>query len=341
MRRYQQSPPRVFFRGNELMRLLTMVGMLGVLLLLIVRSADPHTWSWLVNDNGVVNQYETTTSAGDTNNNENKSGSSETNVSSQADISNAKLPITNEVADEDPEEADAAKEQFQAVLDGTEKLEIQEMFAYRRVLSWVQNQTFAEMNRRASKEAILNRFYQTPDKYRGQLFKFDLTANLIRNLDEKYNGVDLYDVWGTTGESGQWFYNCVVEDIPKEMPVGRNVYEKVTFVGYFFKLQGYQPAGAKPNAAPLKAPLFVGRLIWYRDATPPPRQMDWSWGLLLLAGFLIILIIRWGLLLWGSRRRLFAPSIAPEKSADNPVDDWLANVQTDEPAEGDQPTNNP
>ena len=202
------------------------------------------------------------------------------------------------VTDEDPEEADAAKEQFQAVIDGTEKLEPQEMFAYNRVLSWVQNQTFAQMSRRAGKDVAFNKFYQSPDKYRGQLFEFELTAQLIRDLDEKYNGDELYDVWGATEESGVWLYDGVVIDLPKGMPIGRDVYEKVTLVGYFFKMQGYQPAGAKAQCQAAESALVRGAVDLASDRKfSRPRPSDWTWGLFLLAGFVIFLIIRWGLLL--------------------------------------------
>jgi len=308
---------------------------LGVLFLLIARSGDPNTWTWLTSDAGAVNRHDSIAYAGSKNAKEQASGSSETSVSSQADVSKAKLPISSAVTDEDPEEADAAKEQFQVMIDGTEKIQPQEMFAYRRVLNWVQNQTFAEMSRRAGKDVIFNKFYQSPDEYRGQLFKFDLTAHLIRDLDEKYNGVELFDIWGATEESGEWLYNGVVIGLPKGMPVGRNIYEKVTFVGYFFKLQGYQPAGAKVNAKSLKAPLFLGRLIWHQGEIAQTRHSDWSWGLILLAGFVIFLIIRWGLFLRGSRGRLFSPPMVQAKPGGNPVEDWLAKVETDEPAEGD------
>jgi hypothetical protein len=333
MLRRQGNPPGSVFRGNESMRFMTMVVMLGVLFLLIARSGDPNTWTWLTNGTGAVKQHDSIASTGNKNNKEQTSGSSETSVSSQADISTAKLPISSVVTDEDPEEADAAREQFQVIIDGTEKMQPQEMFAYKRVLGWVQNQSFAEMNRRAGKDVVLNKFYQSPDEYRGQLFEFDLTAHLIRDLDEKYNGVELFDIWGTTEESGEWLYNGVIIGLPKGMPIGRNIYEKVTFVGYFFKLQGYQPAGAKANAKSLKAPLFVGRLIWHPVGKPQARSSDWTWGLILLAGFVIFLMIRWGLLLRGGRSRLFSPPTVQANPGGNPVEDWLAKVETDEPDE--------
>ncbi len=178
-----------------------------------------------------------------------------------------------------------------------------------------------------------NKFYQSPDKYRGQLFKFEMTAQLIRDLDEKYNGAELFDVWGATDESGVWLYSVVIIDLPKGMPIGRNIKEKVVFAGYFFKLQGYEPAGAKPDAKPLKAPLFVGRLIWRPAGNLRARASDWTWGLFLLAGFVIFLVIRWGLLLRGGRSRLFETPRLEANPGGNPVEDWLEKV--DEAAERD------
>ncbi len=154
-----------------------------------------------------------------------------------------------------------------------------------------------------------------------------------RILEYTHKDLTLYEVWGWTEESRSWPYVGVVLDLPKGMPIGANVYEQVTLVGYFFKMQGYLEAGAKPRAAPLQAPLFVGRLIWRPAAKPQARSSDWSWGLFLLAGFVVFLIIRWGLLLWGGRRRLFESPRLQAKPGGNPVEDWLENVETDEAAE--------
>jgi hypothetical protein len=330
MLRHQANTPRSLFRGNEFMRLMTMVVMLGVIVLLIARSRDPNTWTWLTSDSGPADQHDTLASAGDKNNKEQTSASPETGESAQADVSKAKLPMPSGITDEDPEEADAAKEQFQAVIDGMEAMEPQEMFAYNRVLSWVQNQTFADLSRRAGKDVAFNKFYHSPDKYRGQLFKFEMTAQLIRDLDKKYNGDELYDIWGATDETGVWLYNLVIIGLPKGLPVGRNLQEKVDFAGYFFKLQGYQPADAKPDAKPLKAPLFVGRLTWHPPGSLRARTSDWTWGLFLLGGFVIFLMIRWGLLLRAGRSRLFETPRLQAKPGGNPVEDWLENVKTDD-----------
>jgi hypothetical protein len=355
MRRYQQSQPGVFLRGNELMRLMTMVGMLGVLLLLIVRSADPHTWSWLTNDKGTSPAWSSSASAdhqndenanNDDNNNgqnalippeDNKTGQSSALIPAGA----AKEPLlaSDGPTDLDPEEAEAIHEEFQAVADAKISIGREEMPAYNRLLQWIQNQTLSDLRRRAKKDPAFTQFYQSPDKYRGQLF--ELKLNVRRILKYAHKDLALYEVWGWTAESRSWPYVGVVIDLPKGMPIGPDVYETATLVGYFFKMQGYMEAGARPRAAPLQAPLFVGRLIWYRDATPPAQSTDWSWGLFLLAGFVIFLIIRWGLFLRGSRHRILSPSNVPVKPSGNQVEDWLANVEKDVPVQGDEEAKNP
>ena len=262
MRRYQQSQPGVFLRGNEMMRLMTMLGMLGVLLLLIVRSADPHTWSWLTNDNG-ANQPRSSATPADDQNNENvknddqdtgkdalkPSGADKTGESSTSIIaSEAKEPLlaSGGPTDKDPEEVEAIQEEFQAVSDAKLSIGPEEMPAYNRLLRWVQSQTLSEMRSRAKKDPVFTQFYQSPDKYRGQLF--ELKLNVRRILKYTHNDLTLYEVWGWTAESRSWPYVGVVIDLPKGMPIGPDVYETVTLVGYFFKMQGYMEAGAKPRS---------------------------------------------------------------------------------------------
>jgi hypothetical protein len=329
----QANQPRSLFRGNELMRLMTMLVMLAVIILAIVRASDPNTWTWLANDAGAANHCDATgirAEIGSQGNSDRGPDSSAGSALPSREATEEVSPTPGALTEEDPEEAEAAKEEIQAIVDGTEDIQVQEMFAYNRVLNWVWNQTFAQMSRRARKDVAFNKFYQTPDRYRGQLFKFDLDVRMVRDLDEKYKDVELFDVWGETEESGVWLYNGVIIGLPKGMPKGRDLSERVSFAGYFFKLQGYQPAGAKPGAKPVKAPLFVGRLIWHPSEKLHARPADWSWGFFLLAAFVIFLIIRWTLLLRGGRRRVFeSPRILAKPGGDT-VEGWLAKVESEE-----------
>ncbi len=355
----QTNQPRSFFHGNEFMRLMTMVVMLGVILLLIVRASDPNTWTWLTNGAGAGNPQNSPAATGSEHNpaqnNVKQNSENKKNVEEalkppepskpvesnepapgQNEKKNAKeaAPLPAGPTDLDPEEREAAAEEFQAVADGTLGIPSMENHAYDRLLQWVSNQTIAQMRRRAKKDPVYTQFYQSPEKYRGQLFEFDL--NLRRILKYEYNDRTLYEVWGWTAESRSWPYVGVVLDLPKGMPIGSDVDEQATMVGYFFKMQGYLEAGAKPRASPLQAPLFVGRLICAPTGRLQAKPSDWSWALFLLAGFVIFLIIRWGLLLSGGRRRLFQTPKIQAKPGGKSVEDWLANV---EPHETDESAN--
>ncbi|HEY4759893.1 MAG TPA: hypothetical protein VIH42_04870 [Thermoguttaceae bacterium] len=320
MRRRQSSPPYSFFRGNEFMRLMTMIFMLAVLFMLIHRSGEPNTWTWLA-DNKPASQIQ---------NSPESSVEKEQEPSEKpTDANDPKVstPAPGGPTDQEPEEVDAIKEEFQAVSDGSISIQREEMPAYNRLLQWVQNQSLAEMKKRAQKNFVFTQFYQTPDKYRGQLFELEL--NVRRILEYPHNDMTLYEVWGWTSESRSWPYVGVVIDLPQGMPIGPEVYETATLVGYFFKLEGYMEAGAKPRDKPLQAPLFVGRLIWHPAVKPQVQSSDWYWGLFLLVGFLLFIIIRWGLLLWKPRRGSLTSTTVITKPGAG-VEDWLAKADANE-----------
>jgi hypothetical protein len=157
--------------------------------------------------------------------------------------------------------------------------------------------------------------------------------NVRRILDAGKNrdGIQLYEVWGFTKESRDRLYVAIIVDLPKGMPIGPSVYEKAKFAGYFFKLQGYHSAGAKPGAVPDKSPLLIGRLEWEPSpvAKPPvDTTQEWTWGLGLLAVIGFVFVLRWIIL----RRRRPEPAIRsamlPNASGDGPdeavpIEQWL------------------
>ena len=73
----------------------------------------------------------------------------------------AKLPQPTGPTDEDEEEAEVAKEEFQALSDGTKGMNTEEMFSYNRLVSWVKSQTFARLWAR-EKEPGLHLFIRRP-----------------------------------------------------------------------------------------------------------------------------------------------------------------------------------
>ena len=303
------------FQGNELSRLMGMLLMLAVLFMMIQRARDPGMWKWLEDDSGGGSS---TASAA-------QSSPPKPEQTVEGSKRKAAPPVATGPTDEDPEEADAIAEEFQAVTDGTLEIQVEEMKSYKRILQWVGNQPYALLAKRARTDLRFNDFYNNPDKHRGQLVALDL--NVRRVLKYDLEGQPVYEVWGWTTESKTWLYVAVVVDLPAGMPIGSEVYEKGRLAGYFFKLQAYHEAGAKPHAKPLKTPLFLGRLEWEPTVEPVVQSSDWAWGSGLLGLFAAVIVIRFGLLFVGkTRRRRVAANPFVTAPSRQSVTDWLDRV---------------
>lgn len=80
-------------------------------------------------------------------------------------------------------------------------------------------------------------------------------------------------------------------ELPEGVPVGTNVAVKVRVEGYFFKLQGYQPGNAKPNRAPLKAPMLIGRVKQIGTPNSSSASAGNDWLYMAAGGFLLLSMI--------------------------------------------------
>ena len=229
MRRYwrERSRPRMF-RGAELPRLMTGIVMLAVLYMLYGWMRDANSWRWLAHDDG-------------------KPAPAVKRLGRERRRPVEPLPAATGPTDEDPDQAATAREEFQAVTDGTLKLGPEEMEPYDRLVFWVKNQSFARLRQRAQPDLLFTNFYDEADKYRGQLVTLEMNVRRILDAGKNRDGSQLYEVWGFTTESRDRLYVAIVVDLPKGMPIGPSVHEKAMFAGYFLKLQGYQSAGAKPG----------------------------------------------------------------------------------------------
>jgi hypothetical protein len=240
--------------------------------------------------------------------------------------------------DLDPDERESAKEEFQAVSDGTLTLGREEMEAYYRLVTWVESQSFAELQRRAAKGLWYTDLHDHPDRHRGQIVALDLDVVRAQELgaDNRLK-VPLWEVFGATDESRPWLYDLVVVDFPKGMPTGPSIRARARFVGYFLKAQGYLPHDARPGQPPEKAPLLIGRLRWEPLIVPQTDQsLEWALGAVLLAVVAGLLV---GRLAWrartGKQKRLGTATetigtARPERQT-NPVDAWLQGVEQGRP----------
>ena len=321
MRRYwREHHEPGMFRGGELPRLMTGIIMLAVIYMLIVRLGDPSAWRWLARD-------------GD------KPTESTPIVAPKSPQSAPPLPATTGPTDEDPDEAETAREEFQAITDGTLTLQREEMEPYDRIALWVQNQSFAQLRRRARSDLLFTHVYDQPDRYRGQLVTFDLNVRRILPAEKNRDGIALSEVWGVTRESGNRLYVAMIVDLPDGMPIGPSVKEKAKFAGYFLKLQGYHASGATPGTASDKSPLLIGRLQWRPPAVSPPADntRDWIWGLGLLTLIGLATVARFVYGRWKGQKPV-APSTKPQAVGGEviPIEQWLERASFDVDDRADQ-----
>ncbi len=277
IRRVRDRRPGSLFRGAELPRLMTMIVMLGVIMLLVARARDASSWRWLTGDSPV------------------RSAEPAALAAVEASVVAAD-PTVGGPTDEDPQEADAAREEFQVVTDKA-PLSKEEMPAYWRLMAWQQHQTIAEMSKRANANVTFQQLWQQPEKWRGRLIEIPVlhlrqTAQ-VEDLADNALGLNrMYEVWGWNTESQPYSYWLVCPQLPPGMPSGQNIYAEASFVGYFLKLFPYEDHEGKT----LATPLLIGRIVWHSmpDAVPAYGN-EWIGPWLIAGGAAVLFAIRLGL----------------------------------------------
>jgi hypothetical protein len=324
-------------RGFSLPRSLPpMILMLAVLGVLIHNAGNPNNWRFFASGDAAPGPAPAGAAA--------KTPAEAPPEKSSQPAGLDKLGI-GDATDEDFEEQQFMQEARQLIRDGSGHNAEDEMPAYLHVVSWVKSQSVEQLQQRAVKDALYDQFMSNPKGMRFKIAEFPMEARRVTACPpvKGLEGVDLTDVWGFTSDSGSLLYNVIVVDLPKGMPKGVDVQENVKFVGYFFKLQGYLPGDATTDQAAqgkkgkggkaswMKAPMFIGRLIW----EPSPFQQresipGWIW--LALTGGVIVVVAGFVALaaILPRRRPLIRPLAAPPKGDDPEavsVDEWLDQAQ--------------
>jgi hypothetical protein len=297
-RREQLSPG---FRGSELRWLFTGVLTLAVLLMLMLRLREPGSLSWL-------------------------SGGGKAAEGKTPAAPAKKPPPATGPTDEDPDQAETADEELQAVTDGTTGLGNEEMDSYNRIVFWVKNQSFARLWQRAKKNLAYTYLHDEPDKHRRELVALDVTISLVNDAGKNDDGVPLHEVWATTRQSGSRLYALIVVDLPKGLSIGRPArQENARFAGYFMKLQGYEAALSKPGSPPERAPLLIGRIEWTPPATQPATdaRQEWLVGLTVLGIGAFVFIVRFALLRRGRGKPDRGGILTARSDSVIPVEQWL------------------
>jgi hypothetical protein len=303
MRHRRERPQATFFHGGELRWMMIGAFTLVVLFMLMTRLREPGALGWLASINSTPDQPHKSPSA-------------------------AALPQATGPTDEDPDQAETAREELQAMSDGTLRLGPEEQIPYDRLVFWVKNQPFARLWARAQKNPAYTYLYDQADKHRGMLAALDVNIRIVRKAGKNEHGVPLHEVWATTKQSGDRLYDLIIVDLPAGIPLDRPIQEPAKFVGYFLKLQGYHPGSSKPGVAPEKAPLLIGRLDWTPTEASPAAdsRQEWIWGAVALGLIAVVLAVRFAM---GKIRRRPAACrsiLTPPPDAVIPVELWLEHA---------------
>ena len=204
-----RQPSATLFRGSERTRLMTMIVMLGVIAMLMVRARDPNTWRMFgINDAGETSTFTRRALEAIEDAPARKPRASSRQSLSAFNVGDASqpaakpeaeaevpsttstvIPLEERAIDLDPEEADAAREQFEAITD-KEALGSADMFAYWRLFKWAHNQTADEMLKRARRNVSYSQIFNDPEKYRGKLLAFDLHLRQAISYDAPRSRVE-------------------------------------------------------------------------------------------------------------------------------------------------------
>jgi hypothetical protein len=312
-----------FFRRAELPRLASAIILLTLVCALMYRSRDPHMWAWLTTDGS-------SDSSGSEKNGQPSNAATDP-VTSLPTGPQTPDPINEntEPREDEQGEAERLKGLLEVVTDGTLWLHKREMPAYWQILTKVRKRTLESLQSEARSGVKFNDLFSSPRAHRGQLVKIDLNVRrVIKAPVEKDNsaGIEqLYELWGPSDETKAWPFVAVTPDLPPGMPVAENVEERVTVVGYFFKLQGYQAAASKPNSRPLVAPLLIGKIVWHGQ--PPRQAAESGWfDHLFVAGLVLAGVLLGARILFALRPGKKTPKRENTDKSEN-LRDWFRDSQ--------------
>ena len=228
-------------------------------------------------------------------------------------------------ADESPVEQEEIQKFFEFVSD-KQGISDTDMPAYWRLVKWTRSQSFADLEKRANRDVPFAKFWNEPEKHRGELVRLRIKARRIVPWDAPKNSAGVktvYEIWGGTSESSGNPYLVVCPELPPEIKVASETEVPVIFVGYFLKIYGYEAFQARRGA-----PMLIGRV----HSVPSGAHIAASRSaglitMLIIGGAVIVAVI----ILVGvyrvtrrSRRAPLKPGL-PALSNDN-IESWLENI---------------
>lgn len=290
----RKQRPKNYFARSEQRRLLILVAMLGLVVVMIGKAADPQTWHWLwAADQG----------AGAEPMSGERSTVYDTRVRPKSPV---QLPLDTFIAQAEPQ-TKAGTSDFPAVdshlLDDVEDLTPKiEWDAWTNLAEVVRGGDERSMERASTGHVGFVQLYEQPDQYRGELVTvrgivkraFDLTAPKNEQGITTY-----YQLWlfPEGGPMSPVVVHCL--ELPEDFPTSRlpnrevrNIHEPAAVTGFFLKNWAYSTGEQL-----LSAPLLVAKTVKWQQpevtqiAEPPSFELLGA--LMAIAAFVGVAIAVW------------------------------------------------
>lgn len=217
----------------------------------------------------------------------------------------------------EPAEQEQFRRESDAIVDNATSILGIELPAYWRVVRWVQMQSLNDLRGGGFPHVSFHDLAQHPGKHRGKPIQVELLVRRVLSYElndpaDASRSHRLYELWGWPTASDGWLYVVVSPELPQGFPIGKEVEVSTTVYGYFFKLQGYQPADAKPNAKPLMAPLLIGRVTPVARIPAASSSQEALSVIILAVGSAALVVVIIGWIVNGRRRRSRVTEVAGE-----------------------------
>ncbi len=302
-----RRPPPNYFSRREQLRLMLLVGSLGLILVLIVRAADPKTWYWIAppdSEGGVSADVVEAPSTPTPQRVERKAADGHGSLAGEFRVANEiprATPYTlGKLADRGAQEAKslwAEPDALAQVVDNA-PFRSDDFEAWAQIFDRLRATSQREFAAQGAESVQFSQLFQQSSVYRGRLVRISGTVRRCveiapSKLDARAGG--MWQLWlFAGGESSPIVIYC--QDLPDEFPRGAQITQQVSLQGVYFKKWVYPAQGGT-----MTAPLVLAKTIdWQPSGSSPkgPSQRELILSsIVTVVGAIVVIAVIW----WNNR----------------------------------------
>ncbi|MBA2116915.1 hypothetical protein [Bremerella alba] len=275
-----QKPPRNYFARGEQLRLMMLVGSLGLVVVLMIRAADPETWRWIApdktsgegvsnNDRARVTQHQIQVPR--------KAVAGDNGTDGEFRVVGSRRPATPYTlggkgkgnAKEAHDQVWADPEAL-ALVEDSSPFRASDFEAWSQIFDRMRDATPQDLSVEHAPLVQFGQLFQQSKLYRGKLVTIQGTVRRCvklppNPLDERAG--NLWQLWVFAGgdNSPIVIYSM---NLPAGFPVGNEIHETVSFQAVYFKKWVYAAKGGT-----MTAPLLLARTANWQAPLMEQREI--------------------------------------------------------------------